>query len=111
MTRALVLAAVFCGAAAGLYAQAALQKEDAEITDVVQTGVLYSGSICSGDYQPGYADFYFRVIRVLKDGWIEVDYARSVTRSFSQLSFKPETKPLRMNVRRMCLIRVAELTQ
>lgn len=108
MKRTLVLLAVLIAAAVGAYAQESLKVEDPAINDVVQVGVLYLGSVCSGEDKPGYADFYFRVTRELKDGWVEAEYARYLSSEYGRSSFKPWTKPMRLNLRQMCSLQVAD---
>ena len=110
MKRVIVALAVLAGAAAGAYAQEALKTEDPSLNDVVQAGVLYTGSICGGEYyNPGYHDFYFRVTRGLKDGWVETEFSRGLAFEYQRYSFKPWPKPVRLNLRQLCSIQVAEM--
>jgi hypothetical protein len=108
MKRVILLLTALIGAAAGAYAQDTLKTEDPASNDVVQVGILYLGSVCSGEEQPGYADFYFRVTRELKDGWVEAEFARYLTTEYARATFKPLAKTMRLNLRQMCSLQTAE---
>ena len=108
MKRIVVALAVLVGAAAGAYAQETLKQEDPVRTDVVQIGVLYTGSICRDDHNPGYNDFSFRVIRDLERGWVEADYGY-MSREYGRIVFRTSDKSLRLNLDHMCSIRVQPL--
>lgn len=100
------LALLACGAAAGAYVQEPLKVEDPALNEVVQTGVLYSGSICSEDHKPGYSEFYFRVTRRLENSWVEAEYNTYMAYEYSRYSFKPMKKPMRLNLAQMCGVQV-----
>ena len=111
LRRAFVLLALLTGAAAGAYAQDALKQEDPSLSDAVQVGVLYSGSTCTDNHNPGYNDFYFRVTRQLRNGWVEADYSTYIAREYGRMTFKPWSKPLRINLTQMCSIQIVTLTE
>ena len=111
MKRVVVLLAVLSGAAAGAYAQDALQKEPPSSTSTVWPGVIYGASTCSGDHTPGTVEFYFRETRQLEGQWIETDYAWGLTREYSRYEFKPIATPVRLNLEHLCSIQIATLNQ
>ena len=106
MKRALVLLSVLACTAAGAVAQEALTQEDPTRDDVVQVGVLYSGSICSENQKPGYSEFFFRVTRRLQNGWVETEYTSNISHQYGRVVFKPWPKPLRLNLAQVCSIQI-----
>lgn len=106
MKRLLVVFAVLIGAAAGAYAQDSLAKEPPGSASTVWPGVIYGGSVCSGDHTPASIEFYFRETRQLEGHWIETEYAWSLAREYSRAVFKPMATPLRLNLDRLCSIQV-----
>lgn len=111
MKRVVVVLAVLIGAAAGAYAQADLQKEHPGQTSAVWPGIIYGGSTCAGDHTPGSVEFYFRETRQLEGHWIEVEYAWGMSREYQRDVFKPMTRPVKLNLDRLCSIQVASLDQ
>jgi hypothetical protein len=114
MKRLALVLLVLIGAAAGAYAQVALQEEQPS-TAVVQNGILYGASFCVSDpnwqygLRPQYS-FFMRPTRQLADGWIEAEVAQRVTvDSRGAQTFVPEKAPTRLNLHQMCEISVAEL--
>lgn len=105
-----LLVLLLAGAVAGAVAQQSLKTEDPASIEVVQLGVLYKGSVCSGeDRTPTYTEFYFRPVRTLASGWIETEYSStSLDRINGRYEFRPWPKPVRLNLQRMCSVRVAE---
>lgn len=99
-----VLALLIAGAVTGAYAQDILKQEDPAVNDVVQIGVIYAGSICSEEHKPAYSEFYFRVTRMLANGWVEAEYNSYMAYEYHRYKFTPFKRPLRLNLAQMCSI-------